>query len=346
MDNKTINDIALKYGWSVIDFCWLNSGLINSTVKIQAKEGTFILQKINNNVFKNPKWIDENIQLLSKHLHQIHSNYLFTKPVSTIDNETLVCLNNNYYRAFHFIQDTYTLDTVSSETQAYQAANAFANFTYNFSGFNSNQLQDTIPNFHNLNLRFIQFKEALKQGNQKRIEENTSFIEELLHQSTICKKFSVFTKSAEAFKRVTHHDTKINNVLFNNHKAVCVIDLDTVMAGYFISDVGDMIRTYVCPATEDETDFSKIVVREEVIQAIYDGYMHAMHTKLSNFEKQHFYFAGEAIIYMQALRFFTDYILNDIYYKTNSTHHNLIRAKNQFILVKALQQTLNNFRFH
>lgn len=346
MNKNTIYEIALQYGWSVTGFSVLNSGLINSTIKINTIDGSFILQKINSNVFKNPRLIDENIKLLSNHLHQNKSDYLFTKPVLTTTNETLVCLNNNYYRAFNFIKDTYTINSVSSETQAYQASQAFANFTNQFSNFNCKQLQDTIPDFHNLNLRFQQFKQALKTGNKERIENNKFFIEELLNQSVICKKFSAFIKSKEVRKRVTHHDTKISNVLFNKDNAVCVIDLDTVMAGYYLSDVGDMIRTYVCEATEDETDFSKIVVRKEVLIAINNGYMNAMHTQLSSFEKQHFYFAGEAIIYMQALRFFTDYILNDIYYKTSSINHNLIRAKNQFALLKALQQMLNNLRFH
>lgn len=346
MNKNTIYEIALQYGWTVIDFTLLQSGLINSTVKINTLDGSYILQKINSNVFTNPRLIDENIKLLSNYLHQKKTNYLFTNPVATISNETLVYLNNNYYRAFNYIRDTYTVNTISSENQAYQAAQAFANFTNQFSNFNCKQLQNTIPNFHNLNLRFQQFKQALKTGNKERIENNTFFIEELFNQSIICKKMSEFIKSKEVRERVTHHDTKISNVLFNKDNAVCVIDLDTVMAGYFLSDVGDMIRTYVSEATEDETDFSKIVVRKEVLIAIYNGYMNVMHNQLSNFEKQHFYFAGEAIIYMQSLRFFTDYILNDIYYKTNSINHNLIRAQNQFTLLKALQQTLNNLRFH
>ena len=148
--------------------------------------------------------------------------------------------------------------------------------------------------------------------------------------------------------RVTHHDTKISNVLFNQEdKGLCVIDLDTVMPGYFISDVGDMIRTYLSPANEEEKDFSKIEIREEYFSAIWKGYMSEMNDELSTEEKNHFIYAGKFMIYMQAIRFLTDHLNNDIYYGAKYPGHNLVRAGNQAVLLQRLlekEALLSDFR--
>ena len=145
-------------------------------------------------------------------------------------------------------------------------------------------------------------------------------------------------KENSAFKkRVTHHDTKISNVLFDaQDKGLCVIDLDTVMPGYFISDAGDMMRTYLSPAGEEETDYSKIDVRENYFDAIVQGYLSEMKDELSAEEKKYFVYAGKFMIYMQALRFITDYLNNDIYYGASYELHNLNRATNQLTLLNIL----------
>ena len=163
-------------------------------------------------------------------------------------------------------------------------------------------------------------------------------IDEIESFSSICQRYELFIEHPDAKKRVIHHDTKISNVLFDeNYKGVCVIDLDTVMPGYFLSDVGDMIRTYITPVSEEESDFSKIVIQQDFLQAIKKGYYHYMGNELTEFEKQHFFFAGEMMIYMQAIRFLTDYFNYDKYYKINYTEQNLVRAKNQMYLLKALK---------
>ena len=146
--------------------------------------------------------------------------------------------------------------------------------------------------------------------------------------------------------RVTHHDTKISNVLFDsNDKGICVIDLDTVMPGYFISDVGDMMRTYLSPVTEEEQDFTKVDVRLEIYEAIVQGYLNSMKNELTEEEKKHFFYAGSFMIYMQALRFITDYLNNDIYYSADYPAHNYTRAANQVILLQkfiALKDRIEN----
>jgi thiamine kinase-like enzyme len=139
--------------------------------------------------------------------------------------------------------------------------------------------------------------------------------------------------------RVTHHDTKISNVLFDDRdRGLCVIDLDTVMPGYFISDVGDMIRTYVSPASEEEVDLSAVVVRREFYQAIYDGYMGEMEDVLSGVERGQFGYSGLFLVYMQALRFLTDHLNGDVYYGARYRGHNLNRAANQAALLRRLME--------
>jgi thiamine kinase-like enzyme len=138
---------------------------------------------------------------------------------------------------------------------------------------------------------------------------------------------------------VTHHDTKISNVLFDDQdNGLCVIDLDTVMPGYFISDVGDMMRTYLSPVNEEEKDLSKIIIRNEYFKAITDGYLSEMSAELTEKEKEHFVYAGKFMIYMQALRFITDHLNNDHYYGAAYEGHNFVRANNQAVLLQKLSE--------
>jgi Ser/Thr protein kinase RdoA (MazF antagonist) len=139
--------------------------------------------------------------------------------------------------------------------------------------------------------------------------------------------------------RVVHHDAKINNVLFDDEwNGICLIDLDTVMPGYFISDVGDMMRTYLCPVNEDEPDLSKIKIDEQCLDAIINGYFSEMGDELTTSEKEYFIYAGKFMIYMQAIRFLTDHLNGDIYYHIDYAGQNLVRAKNQLILLNQLIQ--------
>jgi thiamine kinase-like enzyme len=136
---------------------------------------------------------------------------------------------------------------------------------------------------------------------------------------------------------VTHHDTKISNVLFDERdKGLCVIDLDTVMPGYFISDAGDMVRTYVSPASEEETEFGKVVVRREFYQAIVEGYLGPMGDVLSTAERGRFFYSGLFMVYMQALRFLADHLNRDVYYGARYDGHNYNRAANQAELLRGL----------
>ena len=161
--------------------------------------------------------------------------------------------------------------------------------------------------------------------------------DELLSYSEIVTEYENIIVNSNFKKRVTHHDTKISNVLFDDAgRGLCVIDLDTVMPGYFISDVGDMMRTYLSPVSEEEKDFNKIEIREDFYKAIVNGYYSEMKDVLTKTEKHYFFYAGTFMIYMQAIRFLKDYLNDDIYYGSKYPGHNLVRAGNQAILLKRL----------
>ena len=332
-----MQEIFSLYGWQVDSYAPIQQGLINSTYSIQTNKGAYILQCINHSVFKSPAAIDDNINAISKYLLKNHPQYLFTHLVPTLNGNTLVQWEGAYYRAFHKIEG-YALSVLDNENQVEQAAMQFAGFTSILKNFEASQLKDSLPDFHNLNLRYHQFSEAIIKGNAQRITETKEAISFLAAHKNYVDIYSAFIHHAEVKKRVTHHDTKISNVLFQKkegiEKAICVIDLDTVMAGYFISDVGDMCRTCLCKVSEEEKDLNKVVVDAAKWKALEKGYLHLMQDELSSFERDHFFYGGQFMIYMQALRFLTDHLNNDLYYGAKYEGQNLVRTLNQIRLLE------------
>ena len=259
-------------------------------------------------------------------------------PVTTPDGRTLVHQEGEgYFRMFPFINGSHTIDVVETPDQAFEAATQFGRFTRSLEGIDVKRLRTTIPDFHNLSLRYQQFLTALEKGNPVRKKEAASLIEKLLKHSSIVTSYEKIITDRNFIKRVTHHDTKISNVLLDeNDKGICIIDLDTIMPGYFISDVGDMMRTYLSPVSEEEQDFNKIEIREEFYEAVVNGYYNEMKEVLTEKEEKHFFYSGTFMIYMQSLRFATDYLNNDVYYGEKYPGHNLVRANNQATLLQRL----------
>lgn len=314
------------------------SGLINSTWKIGKEGDCFILQRINPNIFKQPQYIADNIRSVTSYLQKHFPGYLFVAPVTTVSGKDMVIADNHdYYRLFPFVQGSHTIDVVTTPQQAYEAAKQFGAFAKKLSGSDTSALKITLPDFHNLTLRYQQFELALINGNSERVTTAKEVIEQVQRFKFIADEFENIKKDT-AFKiRVMHHDTKISNVLFDeNDKGLCVIDLDTIMPGYFISDVGDMLRTYLSPANEEEKDFNKIEIRRDYLEAIKNGYLEEMGDELTANEKAAFIYAGKFMIYMQAIRFLTDFLNNDVYYGEKYPGQNLVRAKNQLVLLEKL----------
>jgi len=334
------NSIVQQYGLSENE-CTIRpfgNGLINHTWIVDCRGEKFIFQQINDTVFTSPEMIAENLYQLKVYFKAHFPDYLFVSPVATLNSQELITIpGQGYFRLFKFVSGSVTFDTVDNAAIAFEAARQFGKFTKLLSAFDTNQLNSTLPDFHNLTLRYTQFEQALEQGNSNRIAACQDSIDYIKAQKNIVEIFNELKTNTHFIKRVTHHDTKISNVLFDkNGKGLCVIDLDTVMPGYFISDVGDMLRTYLSPVSEEEKDFSRIHIREEYFHAIVDGYLSEMKDELTPEEKKYFVYAGKFMIYMQAIRFLTDYINDDIYYGSKYEGHNLIRCNNQLELLKQL----------
>ena len=312
------------------------SGLINRTWVLRNGKDKFILQRINQEVFTSPALIAENIEWVGSYLSTHFPDAVFPRPVPALSGKTLVSTGpDGFYRLYPFIEDSVTIDVVDHPSKAFEAARQFGAFTRMMAGFPAEQLHETLPHFHDLSLRYRSFREALITGRPDRLRKAGELIGYLESQNHLVTKYEQILTNPGFKLRVTHHDTKISNVLFDKSgKGICVIDLDTVMPGYFISDVGDMLRTYLSPVTEEESDTSLIQVRIEYFEAIVQGYLGEMYDVLTPEERKAFVYAGEFMLYMQALRFVTDYVLDDKYYGSRYEGHNYVRALNQATLLQ------------
>ncbi|HEY6899476.1 MAG TPA: aminoglycoside phosphotransferase family protein [Puia sp.] len=338
------------------------TGLINRTWKIHdPQKGSFILQRINEEVFRHPEQIAENIDKVSDYLAAHYPNAIFPRPIKTLTGESLLNTAslpgtvslpgiadlpapNQYFRLYPFIEDSSTIDVASNPNQAYEAARTFGAFTRMLAQFPADTLHATLPRFHDLTLRYRDFKTAQIKGNPERLHHAASQIKFLEEQNHIVKQYEDILNNANFHRRVTHHDTKISNVLFDSQgKGICVIDLDTMMPGYFISDVGDMLRTHLSPVSEEEKDHSRIQVRDTYFQAILEGYLEETKEELTREEKEAFVYSGAFMLYMQALRFMTDYLQDDIYYGRRYEEHNFVRASNQSTLLALYQQKMPRY---
>jgi Ser/Thr protein kinase RdoA (MazF antagonist) len=313
----------------------LGEGLINHTYLLQSQNDQYVLQKINTEVFKKPDAIAHNIKKVSDYLSDNHPNYYFVAPLTSVHGNQMEYMEGAYYRVFPYVKGSHAKTVVQNEEQAFEAGYQFGLFTRQLNGLGADDLQITIPDFHNLTLRYEQFTFALTSGNQERIVEAKEQIEFLQNQKWIADFYETMVLNSNFKLRATHHDTKISNLLFDERdKGICVIDLDTLMPGYFISDLGDMFRTYLCAVSEEGSDFAKIAVRPTIYKAIVRGYLKGSEGALTDEEKAHFFYAGQFMIYMQALRFLTDYLNDDVYYGAKYPLHNYNRACNQIKLLE------------
>jgi len=316
------------------------SGLINRTWIVKNGKDRFILQRINQDVFPAPALIAENIEMVGDYLSTHYPDAVFPRPVPATTGDTLVSTGpDGFFRLYPFIEDSITIDVVDQPQQAFEAARQFGAFSRMMAGFPAERLHETLPHFHDLSLRYRSFREALQKGRPERLRKAGELIGYLEAQNHLVTKYQQILTTPAFRLRVTHHDTKISNVLFNRSgKGICVIDLDTVMPGYFISDVGDMFRTYLSPVTEEEKDITLIRIRLEYFEAIVQGYLEEMCEVLTPDEKKAFVYAGEFMLYMQALRFITDYLLGDTYYGSKYEGHNYVRALNQATLLQRFSE--------
>lgn len=341
IDGKYIN--AENYG----------SGHINDTILVRYKKNEkinkYILRKINNFVFKEPKLIIENTVNVTDHIRKkLNKGGLLNskeKVLTLIENnngEPFYILENNYWCLFEFVENAYTVDNVDTEQQAYAAAKAYGKFQNYLSDFDVEKCHITIEGFHNLSNRIKYLEEVIQNDPKKRLKNVHKEIKQLESYYYIKTEFDKL-EHKDLPIRITHNDTKINNIMLDTetNEGICVIDLDTVMPGIILNDFGDMVRTFTSPALEDEKDFSKVEMRLTIFKALVEGYLEVTFNFLTEDEINNLVLGSKIILLEQAIRFLADYLAGDVYYKIDYEEHNLNRAKNQFSLLASIESQSN-----
>ncbi|MGK0363768.1 MAG: thiamine kinase-like enzyme [Saprospiraceae bacterium] len=316
-------------------FTLLTSGHINETFRVDLKEESYVLQRLNTNVFPNPNAIMHNALKVATHLEIKKYPHQILKPLATKNNTFLHQTDaTDYWRMTPFFSDTITLETPENTKQAYVAAAAFGEFLQYLNDLPASEVDVIIPDFHNANFRISQFENALKNANKFRMKQAEIEISEIKRTFSFLERLSALKLPS----RVMHNDTKISNILFSKDKetAVAVIDWDTIMPGTILSDFGDCVRTFCTNAAEDERDLSKVKFREEYYEVVEKGFLSTTDRMLTNLEKKHLRDGAKQVILVQAMRFLTDYLEGDIYYKASREEQNLDRARNQLELFKQI----------
>jgi hypothetical protein len=246
--------------------------------------------------------------------------------------------DGNFWRAYNFIENAVTYDTLESVELAYEAARMFGWFQRMLIDLPGPALNETIPDFHNTPRRFEVFQEVLKVDTLNRAKNSKPEIDFLFENAGTCDVLLDLAERGKIPMRIAHNDTKINNVMLDETtgRGVCVIDLDTVMPGLSVYDFGDMIRTAAGCAQEDERDLSKVAVNISMFGALVRGFAEETSEFLMAAEKKHLVFAGKLITFEQFIRFLTDYLAGDIYYKVHRDRHNLDRSRTQMKLVESI----------
>ena len=319
------------------------NGHINDTLKVTVEnnEVKYVLQRINHLIFNNVDMLQNNIHTVTTHIRR----KLEEKGVADIDRKVLTFLpakdgknyyfdGDSYWRVCLFIPRSKSYEEVSPEL-SYEAGKAFGEFQSMLSDLPEGALGETIPNFHNMEFRLQQFHEAIANDPAGRLEEVSSLVEEIEKRAdSMCIQERMY-REGKLKKRTNHCDTKVNNILFDEEgNVLCVIDLDTVMPGFVLSDIGDFIRTAGNTGAEDDENLDNVRVNIP----IFEGYMETARSFLTPMEIQLLPYGGRLLTYMQTVRFLTDYINGDVYYKIHRPKHNLIRTKAQFKLLQSLEE--------
>lgn len=350
--NATIKEVTSHFDiWG--DFLWCErygSGHINDTYLAVFNQAghqiRYIVQRINTNIFKQPEQLMENISRVLNHSKlKLKGRKDATRRALTIvnanDNKPFyVDGEGKYWRAYLFVDRARTYDVLESPEFAYQAAKAFGSFQKLLADIPGDRLHETIPNFHNTPSRLADFDKALAADVCGRAESAKAEIEFLQKNRNMASKLLDLMAEGKIPERITHNDTKINNVMLDDEtgEGICVIDLDTIMPGISLYDFGDLVRTSTSPAAEDEKDLSKVYARMEMFEALARGFLEGAGGCLTPAEIENMPFSGMLITFEIGVRFLTDYLDGDKYFKTKREGHNLDRCRTQFKLVQSLQE--------
>ncbi len=327
------------------------SGHINDTYFARFSKGgpetRIILQRINHEVFKKPAEVQENIVRVTEHIRR----KLTDSGAQDLERRVLQVIptlegypfiqddSGNFWRAYHFVEGGRTFDTAESESQAYKAAAAFGEFQRQLVDLPGPPLNYGIPDFHNAPLRYLHFTEALEKDQVNRAADAKKEIDFLIDNAPIFDILPEQETSGRIPVRITHNDTKINNVIFDEQtgEALAVIDLDTIMPGLVHYDFGDLVRTCISPAKEDEQDLDKVFLEMPRFKALTEGYLSTAGDFLNAVEREHLVTSGQLMTLLIGMRFLTDHLAGDKYFSIHRENHNLDRCHVQFRLVKLMQ---------
>ena len=330
----------------------LGAGHINDSFKVKSGDGKYVLQRINHDIFKNVSQLQNNILRVTNHIRK----KLEERQVSDIDRKVLNFIpthddklyykdaEGNYWRLMHFINDSKSYDTINPEL-AHRAGLAFGDFQKMLADLPGDPLFETIPNFHNMEFRLEEFKEAVGNDKAGRLTKVSDLVKEIEARSLEMTKQERMHREGKLTKRTNHCDTKVNNILFDaDDQVLCVVDLDTVMPGYVLSDFGDFMRTGANTGEEDDTNLDNVSIDLDIFEGYTKGYLENAASFLSEAEIENLAFGAKLLTYMQTVRFLTDYLNGDTYYKTKSKEHNLERTLAQFKLLKSMEANFDKMQ--
>lgn len=330
-------------------------GLINDTFRVRnllESGNDFLLQRINHEVFKDVAGLMHNMELVTAHLRQkISASDVLRESCKTLEiistkegTSHFQDENGNFWRVVAFLKDYHSYDYVETPEQAYQGARAFGRFMLLLDDFPVQKLKETIPEFHDIIKRLATFQEVIatttRADRVKQCKEEIRFVLDLADQMCVIEQLR---KSGNIKDRVTHNDTKFNNVLlkadFSSH---CVIDLDTVMPGIVHYDFGDGVRTCSSTTEEDEKDLGLVDINMEKFKAFAQGFIETLKPVLDPLEVEHLALSAPLLAYIMGVRFLTDYLAGDVYYKIQHETHNLDRARCQLRFTKQMMDRLSD----
>jgi hypothetical protein len=347
--NQAIENI--DFNGTYLDCTRYGSGHINDTFQVRfTKENgsiiRYILQRINHETFKNPDQLMENISGVTKFLRsKIEENHgdvnretmniILTKDGHTFFKDSI----GSYWRGYQFIEDSICYDIVQDPNDFYQSAVAFGNFQYQLADYPAKTLYETIPDFHNTPVRFSNLKRAIEKDLFGRVKEVSNEIQFVLDREEFTHILMDSYTQGKLPLKVTHNDTKLNNVLFdcNSKKGMCVIDLDTVMPGFSVNDFGDSIRFGASTGAEDEPDLSKVNFDIGLYELYTKGFLEGCKGSLTDTELEMLPVGAKMMTLECGIRFLTDYLEGDTYFKIHREKHNLDRCRTQFKLVSGME---------
>lgn len=347
MEQKDLQSIVAQFNieGNVTEVKPLGNGLINTTYKVVTEGAApdYVLQHVNNAIFPDVEMLMGNIVAVTGHIRAKYEaagvDDIARKVLSFVqakDGKYFYFDGEKYWRVMVFIPDTISQSAVTPES-SYIVGETFGNFQAMLADIPV-QLGETIKDFHNMEFRLWQLREAVKENKVGRLAEVQWLVDELEKRAEVMCKGEQLHREGKLAKRICHCDTKVDNILFDQDgKVLCVIDLDTVMPNFIFSDFGDFLRSAANTGKEDDKDLDNVNFNMDIFKAFTKGYLKSARCFLTPLEIENLPYAAALFPYMQTVRFLADYINGDTYYKTQYAEHNLVRSKAQFKLLQSVE---------